>query len=80
MLPLLKAVQDGEFADAPVDNEMLAAAMQLSLVAVAGYLEEAKARSLVWGFRSGRQPGPWFTDLEVTVQGRRLLGNRPAGR
>jgi len=74
---LLKAVQDGDFADSPVDNEMLAAALHLSLASVALVLQEAKARSLIWGIRSGRQPGPWYTDLEVTVQGQRLLSSRP---
>jgi hypothetical protein len=74
---LLKAVRDADFADAPVDNDMLAAALQLSLVDVAARLQEAKARSFVWGLSSGRQPGPWFTDLEVTVQGQRFLA-RPA--
>jgi hypothetical protein len=72
---LLKAVNDGEFADAPVDNQMLATALRLSLVDVAGRLQEAKARSLVSGVRSGRQPGPWYTDLEVTVQGQRFLAS-----
>jgi hypothetical protein len=72
---LLNAVNDGDFADTPVDNEMVAAALRLSLVAVAVRLQEAKARSLVWGIPSGRQPGPWYTDLEVTVQGQRFLAS-----
>ena len=75
---LMKAVRDADFADAPVDNNMLAAALQLSLVDVAARLQEAKARSFVWGLSSGRQPGPWFTDLEVTVQGQRFLAGRRA--
>jgi len=72
---LLKAVNDGDFADTPVDNDMLATALRLSLVDVAGRLQEAKARSLIWGIRSGRQPAPWYTDLEVTVQGKRFLAS-----
>jgi len=75
---LLKAVNEGDFADTPVDNQMLATALRLSLVDVAGHLQEAKARSLVWGIRSGRQPAPWYTDLEVTVQGRRFLASHDA--
>jgi hypothetical protein len=74
---LLEAIRDGDFADSPVDNEMLAAALKLSLASVALVVQEAKARSLVWGIRSGRQPGPWYTDLEVTVQGQRFLAGRP---
>jgi hypothetical protein len=75
---LLNAVRDGAVADAPVDNEMLAAALQLSLVDIAARLHEAKAQSLVWGLSSGRQPGPWYTDLEVTAQGQRFLAGRRA--
>jgi hypothetical protein len=78
LIHLLNAVRDGDFADAPVDNEMLAAALQLSLVETAARLQEAKARSFVWGLSSGRQPRPWFTDLELTVQGRRFLDGRRA--
>ena len=76
MSRLLEAVRDGDFADSPVDNEMLAAALKLPLVAVANCLQEAKARSFIWGIRSGRQPAPWYTDLEMTVQGKRFLANR----
>jgi hypothetical protein len=73
---LLEAVRDGDLADAPLDNEMLATALEWSLTTVALVVEEAKARSLIWGLRSGRLPGPWYTDLEVTVQGQRLLTKR----
>jgi hypothetical protein len=73
---LLQAVRDGDFADSPVDNEMLAAALKLPLASVASCLQEAKARSFIWGIRSGRQPAPWYTDLEMTVQGKRFLANR----
>ena len=76
MSRLLEAVRDGDFADSPVDNEMLTATLKLPLVAVANCLQEAKARSFIWGIRSGRQPAPWYTDLEMTVQGKRFLANR----
>jgi hypothetical protein len=72
---LLKAVNDGDFADTPVDNQMLATALRLSLVDVAGRLQEAQARSLVSGILSGQKPGPWYTDLQVTAQGQRFLGS-----
>ncbi len=69
-------MRDGDFADSPVDNEMLAAALKMPLVLVASCLQEAKARSFIWGIRSGRQPAPWYTDLEMTVQGKRFLAHR----
>jgi hypothetical protein len=66
-------------ADEPVDNEMLAATLQLPLLSVATCLEEAKTRSFIWGRRSSRQPGPWYSELELTVQGARFLsGQTPA--
>ena len=39
----------------------------------AASLGEAKARLLVWGIRVGGIPAPRFEDIELTVQGRRLL-------
>jgi hypothetical protein len=45
----------------------------LPLTVVASILEDAKERSLIWGQRSGDKPGPWFKELELTVQGRRFL-------
>jgi hypothetical protein len=73
---LLEAIRDGDFAEAPMDNEMLGAALDMPLTTVALVLQEAKERSLIWGIRSGRQPAPWYADLELTVQGRRFLANR----
>jgi hypothetical protein len=73
MVRLLEAVRDGDFADRPVDNELLAEALQLSLGSVASYLQEASARSLVSGMRAARRPGPWYTNLEVSSDGHRFL-------
>jgi hypothetical protein len=75
---LLQAVEEGDRADALVDNEILAKSLDWSLDAVAACLVEAKVRSFIWGMRTGRQPAPWYTDLEVTVQGRRFLLARAA--
>jgi hypothetical protein len=75
---LLQAVQDGDDADVLADNESLARSLQWPLSAVAACLREAKDRSLIWGMRSSQQPAPWFTDLELTVQGRRFLAARTA--
>ena len=33
---------------------------------------------LIWGFRNGQRPAPWYTDLELTVQGRRFLAAHAA--
>ena len=73
LIEILRAVLDADEQDAPLDNEMLATALGWDLDHVAASLSEAKQLSLIWGNRGARKPGPWFTDLEVTVQGRRLL-------
>ena len=70
---LLRAVQLGDETDALADNDSLASVLGWPVAAVAACLREAKERSLIWGIRSGRTPAPWFTDLELTVQGRRFL-------
>ena len=73
LLNLLRAVQQSDDADAPADNGSLASALGWPVAAVAACLQAAKDQSLIWGMRSGQTPGPWFTDLELTVQGKRFL-------
>ena len=72
---VLSAVQRGDDADALLDNASIADALGISLEDVAERLAAAKERSLVWGIRNGQRPAPWYTDLELTVQGRRFLAN-----
>lgn len=72
---ILNVVQRVDAGDALTDNAGIAVALGLSLEVVAEWLAAAKERSLVWGIRSGQRPAPWFTDLELTVQGRRFLAN-----
>ena len=78
MLDLLEVVLRGDDSGAPVDNSMIAARLGWDLEAVASCLHEAKERSLVWGQRSGDKPAPWYKELEITVQGRRLLRSNVA--
>ena len=78
MVQLLGAVQLGDDAGTLVDNAFLAKNLGWDLEAVAACLNEAKERLLVWGQRSGDKPAPWFTELEITVQGKRLLRTHAA--
>ena len=78
MVKLLGVVLKGDDSGAPVDNSIIAARLGWDLETVANCLLEAKERSLVWGQRSGDKPAPWFKELEITVQGRRLLRSYPA--
>ncbi|MGZ4769995.1 MAG: hypothetical protein ACXV8N_15115 [Ilumatobacteraceae bacterium] len=73
MVQLLGVVLKGDDSGAPVDNSMLASRLGWDLETVASCLHDAKERSLVWGQRSGDKPAPWYKELEITVQGRRLL-------
>lgn len=66
---LLSADEKGE----PLDNELLAKALGWDLARVGDCLKLAKERSLIWGSKGSRTPGPWFSEIEVTMQGRRLL-------
>ena len=76
MVKLLAVVLSGDDSGAPVDNSIIAARLGWNLETVATCLNEAKERSLVWGQRSGDKPAPWFKELEITVQGRRLLRSK----
>jgi hypothetical protein len=78
VLDLLVVVRAGDDSDEPVNNAMLADRLGWPLTEVAACLSEAKERSLVWGVRGGEKPAPWFNDLEITVQGRRLLRDHEA--
>lgn len=69
----LGVIATGDDSDLPVDNAMIATRLGWSLDEVAMCLQDAKERSLVWGRRTGDKPAPWFNELEITVQGRRLL-------
>jgi hypothetical protein len=75
---MLQAVQHGDDTDSLLDNDALARVLGLPLIDVAQRLEEAKARHFIWGVRSGQRPGPWYTELELTVQGRRFLASQGA--
>jgi hypothetical protein len=77
MVKLLAVVLSGDDSGVPVDNSIIAKRLGWDLEAVASCLNEAKERSLVWGQRSGDKPAPWFKELEITVQGRRLLRSHP---
>jgi hypothetical protein len=78
MVQLLGVVLSGDDSGAPVDNSIIASRLGWDLETVAATLTQAKERSLVWGQRSGDKPAPWYKELEITVQGRRLLRTNSA--
>jgi hypothetical protein len=73
LLQLLAAVERCDDSEDSTTNDVLAHQLAWTADAVADYLAEAKDRMLLWGVRTGGTPKPCFEDLELTVQGRRLL-------
>ena len=73
LLDLLRVVAAGDDANELANNSVLSKRLGWDLEKVAACLQVAKDRSLLWGQRNGDKPAPWFNDLEITVQGRRLL-------
>lgn len=73
LLRLLAAVEHCETSTHSVTNALLAGRLSWTPDAVAECLGEAKERMLLWGVRTGGTPKPCFEDLELTVQGRRML-------
>ncbi len=72
LVELLTAVRDGG-TTIEVDSALLTRRLGWPPALVAERLVDAKGRLLVWGIRVGGQPGPCFADIELTVQGARLL-------
>lgn len=73
MSALLGVVQRADAAGDLADNESIAVALGWDLEETAVLVHLAREALLVWGLREGRKPGPWYSSLELTVQGRRYL-------
>ncbi|MET0143893.1 MAG: hypothetical protein ABW328_03785 [Ilumatobacteraceae bacterium] len=72
LLAMLRAIRDADTVDS-VDNETVRRRLGWPAAVTADRLTDAKDRLLIWGVRVGGQPGPCYVDLELTVQGERLL-------
>jgi hypothetical protein len=73
LLAMLRAVGDPDRAGARLDSAALALRLGWTDAETAVSLENAKGRLLIWGIRVGGVPAPRFEDIELTVQGRRLV-------
>jgi hypothetical protein len=69
----LGALLAADDAGAPLDNESLAKTLGWDLARTGSCLLTAKARAFIWASRSGSAQAAWFSDIEVTMQGRRFL-------
>jgi hypothetical protein len=73
LLELLRVVSDFAERSDPLDSGDVGRRLGWSDTVTASSLAEARARLLIWGMRTGGTPAPRFEDIELTVQGRRLL-------
>jgi hypothetical protein len=67
LLTMLRAI---DAASGPLDSSSVARRLGWTAATTASSLSDAKASMLVWGIRVG---GTSYEDIELTVQGRRLL-------
>jgi hypothetical protein len=77
LLRLLRAIGELEELPGVADNEAVARRLGWASEHLDDRLAHARDRLLVWGVRVGGRPGPRYVDLELTVQGRRLLRAGP---
>jgi hypothetical protein len=78
MLELLAAIRNGDETGQPMSNRLLAEQLGWTGREVADWLCTARARLLIWGLPGYGDPRPQFQELELTVQGRRLLESWPS--
>jgi hypothetical protein len=73
LVAILVAIRDLDEAGHSVDNAAVARRLGWDPEVVADRLADARARILIWGVRGGGRSSPQFSDIELTVQGQRLL-------
>lgn len=69
-LTVLRAADDG---GTPIDNAALGVTLGWDAERVGRCIGVAKKRSFIWGVPGPQRLGSWFSEIEVTVQGRRYL-------
>jgi hypothetical protein len=73
LVAMLRTIGDGDATNGPLDSATLARRLGWPAARTAAALGAAKGRLLIWGIRVGGTPSPCFEEIELTVQGRRLL-------
>ena len=72
-LVMLRTIGDRDPAAGQLDSATLARRLGWTATRTAEVLAAAKGCLLIWGIRVGGAPAPSFEEIELTVQGRRLL-------
>ncbi len=78
LVAMLRIIGERDSSAEPLDNRSLGRCLGWTAAQTADSLAAAKARLLIWGIRVGGSPAPCFEDIELTVQGRRLLTENDA--
>jgi hypothetical protein len=73
LLDMLRVIGDSTARSDQLDSRDVSRRLGWSDAVTASSLADARARLLIWGMRVGGTPAPRFEDIELTVQGRRLL-------
>ena len=73
LVVMLRTIDDCAAGAGQLDSAALSRSLGWTAARTAASLDEAKGRLLVWAIRVGGSPAPCFEDIELTVQGRRLL-------
>jgi hypothetical protein len=70
---LLRVIRDAYRAERPLDSARLGHQLGWTPVATSAAVAHAKQRLLIWAIRTSGVPAATYDDIELTVQGRRLL-------
>jgi len=73
LLPMLRVIAESTERSEPLNSRDLSRQLGWSDAVTAASLAAARERLLIWGMRTGGSATPLFEDIELTVQGGRLL-------
>lgn len=73
LIVMLRSIGERGDAAESLDSAALGQCLGWPAARTAAALKVAKDRLLIWGIRTGGTPAPCFEDIELTVQGRRLI-------
>jgi hypothetical protein len=73
LMAMLRGIRDRDAAAEDVDSVTLARHLGWTAAMTAATVAAAQSRLLIWGIRVGGTPAPCLEEIELTVQGRRLL-------
>lgn len=73
LIAMLRTIRDRDATAGELDSVTLARHLGWTAAMTAATVAAAQSRLLIWGIRVGGTPAPCLEEIELTVQGRRLL-------